>query len=287
MSDELNRKPTHFVYELIQNAEDNKYERSEDPPFLRFHVTPHRITVDSNEDGFEEENVEALCSVRKSTKKSQSGFIGEKGIGFKSVFKLARRATIQSGPFAFYLEDDENATPPGMGMITPHNVPADLQSELPAGVRTRITLDLKTRCNMEQFRELPTLLLFLEKLEELSFRLEYDGSTVDELKYSIFKNDKGDRAEITEVYNGKKTKRRFILAIEQAIDMPIDPRREHKRSANVLLAFPVDDRDIPVETSEYVYAFLPLFRIGFPVSEHPYRQVDQTLTQVHAVSCSV
>lgn len=48
------------------------------------------IVVMNNEIGFSEENIRALCDVGNSTKKGQSaGYIGKKGIGFKSVFRVS------------------------------------------------------------------------------------------------------------------------------------------------------------------------------------------------------
>lgn len=49
-------------------------------------------------------NVRAICSTGESTKTNTSGYIGEKGIGFKSVFKAASKVHIQSGPFSFFFE---------------------------------------------------------------------------------------------------------------------------------------------------------------------------------------
>lgn len=48
------------------------------------------IVVMNNEIGFSAENIRALCDVGNSTKKGQSaGYIGKKGIGFKSVFRVS------------------------------------------------------------------------------------------------------------------------------------------------------------------------------------------------------
>ena len=84
------------MFELIQNAEDNSYNIAQAAgvrPYLKVIVSPNTIVIESNEDGFEEANVRAICSVGESTKKSTQGYIGEKGIGFKSVFKIASRVT--------------------------------------------------------------------------------------------------------------------------------------------------------------------------------------------------
>ena len=49
--------------------------------------------------GFSEVNVKALCDVGKSTKQHKVGYIGQKGIGFKSVFKVTDAAQIHSKGF--------------------------------------------------------------------------------------------------------------------------------------------------------------------------------------------
>lgn len=47
------------------------------------------IIVLNNEQGFSAMNIRALCDVGNSTKKgSSAGYIGQKGIGFKSVFRV-------------------------------------------------------------------------------------------------------------------------------------------------------------------------------------------------------
>ena len=49
--------------------------------------------------GFSQQNVRALCDVGTSTKKHKLGYIGQKGIGFKSVFKVTDVAEIHSNGF--------------------------------------------------------------------------------------------------------------------------------------------------------------------------------------------
>jgi len=84
---------SRFVLELIQNADDNTYGPSV-PPVFRLKVTAdqHAILTDNNEVGFSARNVESLCSIGGSTKTDAAHYIGRKGIGFKSVFKV-RAAT--------------------------------------------------------------------------------------------------------------------------------------------------------------------------------------------------
>lgn len=58
-------------------------------PTLTFILQEKSIIVLNNEQGFSAENIRALCDVGNSTKKTaSSGYIGKKGIGFKSVFRV-------------------------------------------------------------------------------------------------------------------------------------------------------------------------------------------------------
>src|ERR1017187_9806626 len=97
LAEELNSKETHFILELLQNAEDNEYADKQPELALSISVdnptsTPLAdgcLVVLNNEVGFQLENVRSLCSVGQSTKKERNhGYIGEKGIGFKSVFRV-------------------------------------------------------------------------------------------------------------------------------------------------------------------------------------------------------
>lgn len=72
----------------VQNADDNNYPENVEPT-LAFILRDSDIVVLNNERGFSARNMRALCDVGNSTKKgSSAGYIGKKGIGFKSVFRV-------------------------------------------------------------------------------------------------------------------------------------------------------------------------------------------------------
>ena len=75
LSEDLYSKATHFVLELIQNADDNTYVSSVTPT-LAVDLSGSRLNVQCNEVGFNAQNVRAICSIGKSTKKNISGYIG-------------------------------------------------------------------------------------------------------------------------------------------------------------------------------------------------------------------
>ena len=84
LSKELYTKDTHFVLELIQNADDNSYDDalmtadSEEKPAVAFIIDKDRFTILNNERGFEDANMKAICDIGKSTKgKHIKGYIGK------------------------------------------------------------------------------------------------------------------------------------------------------------------------------------------------------------------
>ena len=133
-----------------------------------------------------EENIKAICSIGDSTKEHSAGYIGEKGIGFKSVFKVAKKVHIQSGPFSFaFLHTRENDDT-SLGMITPYDENAE---DLPVGVRTRMTLMLIDPTRFEElaseFRDVPdTFLMFLSRLKQLTIEIYQPDNSPMTTRYS-------------------------------------------------------------------------------------------------------
>lgn len=82
LSKDLYSKDTHFVLELVQNADDNSYPDdmtgTDDLPSVKFTMRSDAVLVLNNESGFTERNIRALCDVGRSTKgKHKYGYIGE------------------------------------------------------------------------------------------------------------------------------------------------------------------------------------------------------------------
>ena len=68
LATDIYTEDTHFVMELVQNADDNKYFENVFPSLLII-LTNNEIIVHNNEVGFEEENMAAVCTIGESTKK--------------------------------------------------------------------------------------------------------------------------------------------------------------------------------------------------------------------------
>jgi len=129
-----------IVLKRIQNAEDNDY--ATENPHLRFVLTNTDsligykntavLIVENNEVGFQKKHVEAICSVGQSTKSKDQGYIGEKGIGFKSVFRITSCPYVFSQGFSFKLPETDDSS--GLGYIVPFWV-----DSLPKGISNQIT----------------------------------------------------------------------------------------------------------------------------------------------------
>lgn len=113
LSDTTYEDRKHFLMELIQNADDADY--GSQIPELHFYITDEGLELFYNETGFTVEDIISITDTGASTKKTKknnsSSFIGEKGIGFKSVFALAKNVEIHSGPWHFMLDKKECIVP--------------------------------------------------------------------------------------------------------------------------------------------------------------------------------
>ena len=91
-------KRTHFIFELLQNAEDAKATR------LEFRLWPDRLEVLHDGRVFNERDVCGICGVGESTNQGDLTRIGRFGIGFKSVHAVTDQPEIHSGDESFRIE---------------------------------------------------------------------------------------------------------------------------------------------------------------------------------------
>ena len=103
-----------FLYELIQNVDDCEFEDPANANLaVKFDPLNSRIILTYNEKGFTPFNVFAITGIAEAAKNISADKveIGEKGIGFKSVFGVASKVLIQSGLFSFELHKDNFTIP--------------------------------------------------------------------------------------------------------------------------------------------------------------------------------
>jgi len=110
ISEQLYSDRTHFIYELLQNAEDAMDRRkrnnpeSELPTNVRFLLYKDRLEFRHFGEKFNSEDVKGVSDVLKGTKTDDRSQIGKFGIGFKSVYAFTSTPEIHSGDEHFVIE---------------------------------------------------------------------------------------------------------------------------------------------------------------------------------------
>lgn len=90
----------HFIYELLQNAEDSGAS------VVRFLLTDKEIEFEHNSKRlFDIRDVESITSICASSKRDDPTAIGKFGVGFKAVFAYTNTPEIHSGSFHFRIHD--------------------------------------------------------------------------------------------------------------------------------------------------------------------------------------
>jgi hypothetical protein len=277
-----------FVFELLQNCDDNHYSKAlehSEVPFVSFSVYSDRIIMECNEDGFTPENLAAICSVGKSSKTGAQAYIGEKGIGFKSVFMAAYKAHIQSGNFSFFFQHRRGDS--GMGMITP--VWQDHEDEL-GDHFTRITLFLhddgdadvveeQRQIIWQQFQDIhDAILLFMKNIERIdivfynddeheeftiTYSIERQTDARVKVKKSIRKDGKDQ--EVVRYYHTIKHMATNLAENENRTYSDLERQSKVYSRSEVVLAFPLDKNSVPELKNQWIFAFLPVRQMGFKV----------------------
>ena len=177
----------HFIYELLQNAEDTGASE------VQFVLNADRCEFEHNGDQlFTIDDVESITNIGSSTKAEDPTSIGKFGIGFKAVYAYTNTPEIESGEFHFRISD----------MVVP-----DTEGLLPGSLgerKTRFVFPFdnskkpaETACseiekNLRQLNE--STLLFLSNIRKIEYRLP--DLTIGSLERREDTNDK-KRIEIS------------------------------------------------------------------------------------------
>ncbi len=276
LAEGLYSKNPHFIFELIQNAEDNEYkDQDRYQPYISFRLTKidptgtvdsdGALIIENNEIGFNRGNVNAICAVGKTTKKKEQGYIGEKGIGFKSVFRVTDNPHIFSNGYHFCLPEYDKET--GFGYIVPQWI--DMPPEGLDLSKTHIILPLtKNDFGYGEIEKMlqdiePEIVLFLSTLQEIQIKTD----TADD--FTILKDDSA-MPEVQIVAEGKKRGSDFsnsddFLVCTERYDRPAGihhKKRQGIENRDVTIGFPMDENSTAVGK---IFAYLPVRSgTGFP-----------------------
>jgi len=201
----------HFIFELLQNAEDAFATRVEfrlEADSLVFIHNGRRL--------FNLRDVESITSIADSTKRDDGTSIGKFGIGFKAVFAYTETPMIHSGEWHFMISH----------MVVPERCDkdADLQLEQEGKTFFRFPFNKKQKNPVRAYTEIldglktlsPESILFLRNISEVYV------SYADKEQF-ITKNTKDHLVELLKLTGeGQETSSRYLLFSKNIEEMSLE-----------------------------------------------------------------
>jgi hypothetical protein len=169
----------HFVYELLQNAEDAMATE------VSFILTQKECIIEHNgTKRFSKEDVRAITGIHNSTKKTKPDQIGRWGVGFKSVFIYTANPKVISKDFSFQISELVYPTPiaydSSIGNRTRFHLPFDSNNRTPE----KAFLEIKNA-----LESLPAITaLFLSNIRAIQWKIDEVGGELRRIvhKHSEF-----------------------------------------------------------------------------------------------------
>lgn len=211
----------HFVYELLQNADDaNATEVTivlrQDRLLFKHNGSKHfDITSEIDE---RVGDINSITGIGNSSKENTQNKIGKFGVGFKAVFQYTDTPEIYDDPFKFKIED----------LI----VPTLIENDYPERIAGETLFVLPFRNPQKSFNEIKSRLeslnnpiLFLRHLNKIYWRIEFGGNQGSSFsEYSKFQIEKqtynGITLEKYRLTNATRTDYMFLFSKEVSITLP-------------------------------------------------------------------
>jgi hypothetical protein len=266
---------THFVYEILQNADD--YGATE----VLFSLTQNELIIEHNGQPFNEENVRAITYFGKSTSRDDLVKAGRFGVGFKSVFAFTATPIIISG--------EEHFRTHGLYRVSEYPYPEGFSHS-----RTRIILPFNHRAEEPDYVE--DLLAPEEAYSKISARLtDLNMNTllftrnVREIRWQIegasghyLREDQlRDGARLTRITDGSTLNTYLVFARV--------PTWRDKQYKAVEIAFALEDRGQLTAIQDNLYVLFATtqethlqFVINGPYRTNPSRE---TISEDDAFNC--
>ncbi len=257
---------THFVFELLQNAEDAGASK------MLFQLSENQLDVFHDGRLFDEKDVRGICGVGEGTKAEDLTQIGKFGIGFKSVYAYTPTPEVHSGDESFKIDN----------YVRPYSVKAreigDSWTTLfvfPFN-KEEVKPEIACREIRGRLRKLSARpLLFLRKIKEIEYKLP-DGTGGVYLRDETIR---GGAREVTVIgQNNGMDESETWLIFERPVEVP-DPSKDCPRNVPVEIGFRLMNsekikKDVVVKVKESpLVVFFPTekeTRFGFLI-QGPYK----------------
>ena len=234
---------THFVYEILQNADD--YGATQ----VSFKLSKKELMIEHNGAPFEEENVRAITNFDESTSKKDFNKTGRFGVGFKSVFAVTATPTIASGQEHFQIYGlyrcREHPYPSGFRRSrTRITLPFNHETEKPDFVVDQTSAnDAYKRISSRLTRLYMNTLLFTQNIREVKWKTTSRSG-------HYHREDRIDQiARRTTITDGRNRNTYLVFSrIPEWLGQKYKP---------VEIAFSVDDKGQLIAVEDFLYVLFP------------------------------
>ena len=260
---------SHFVYELLQNAEDAEAKS------IRFIQHANCLEVLHDGKPFTSANLQGLCDIGKSDKVDNLNQIGEFGVGFKSVFGICDTVRLFSDPSHFdgKVEGDAVAFAVEIKDFTrPEDIP---EEPMPRTYTTRFVFPFAVGHTYSGFKTIPSLadtlarklqnlgittLLFMKHLELIEYEIETDGEPITG-EYLLEKRSINDHCYLVSALGISEKEKADPDAAEMISYLKFSRKLEKYPLRTVDIAFPVKEEK---DSYQCIKAPNPYVSVYFP-----------------------
>ena len=241
----------HFVYELLQNADDAKATKSifvllKDCLIFKHNGSKHFDVTDVENEEIRQGDINAICSLW-SEKSEDDVTIGKFGVGFKSVFKYVDSPEIYDDEFKFRIDN--------------YIIPTELETdhELRQTGETLFVLKFKEpekayKHIESRLKELKNPILYLNHLESIEWKYADDDKVFVYRKeaHKEFESD-GIVCEDVVLTSGEKQERLYLFTKEVELT---NPSTGNKVWQDINVAYYLkEDGSLDVDKVRNIYCF--------------------------------
>lgn len=241
--------PSHFIYEILQNAEDAGAKT------ISFSLHEDRLEINHNGKDFDYNDIKGITGIGYSTKKEDINAIGKFGVGFKSVFAITETPRIYSGQNNFEIQDF--LVQKFLKKIPRNN---NTKIILPFNHRTRNT-DLVYSIIEKKFENIGLIsILFLSNIQSIEWNTKSKGGQYFKKLKNISKLKNVKRVEIFSNTDGIENIEKYIVIHKNV--------KINKKALKVEIAYKIgknkdgNETIVPLEDSKLV-VFFPTEKITF------------------------
>lgn len=246
------KEKAHFVYELLQNADDAKATEAtftlEKERLIFRHNGTVQFTISLESDTINKGHINAITGVGNSTKDEKKGnTIGKFGVGFKAVFQYTQEPHIYDDTFWFKIEQ--------------YIIPTLLDEDFP-GRKEGETLFMFPFSSpissyqeiVQRLKNLDNPILFLRNLKSVVIEIPGEDKIIYD-KSVIFARNKGDIThELLSLKNCGRNQRLHMFT--KPIEIEDSDRKKYKQYISVGYHLK-DNGDLDDETPGKVFCFFP------------------------------